>query len=260
MDHNDQHQSGQTLVEYGLLIALIPLAMLTLFIPATLVYLYMRRARGADRGTALLAAFGVTLLVGLLVGGRAKALRQSANSEGDEESSEPERAKKSKKGKKSKRDKKNKRAAQAERELLISELLPYTRYVSRVLAAGGTMRDALADIVRSQPESPLTAALDRALTYGDQSSDLEEGLSQAQDEDFKKADVSTKVFFAILGTGASPTQRGPETTAALDNFFEVGLAGGFNYDIRPIEPAEIVTLKLELDPALERAIRQEDSN
>jgi hypothetical protein len=66
MQQTNDSQSGQTLIEYGLLIALIPIAILTLFVPATLVYLYMRRSRGADRPTALLAAFGVTLLIGLI--------------------------------------------------------------------------------------------------------------------------------------------------------------------------------------------------
>jgi branched-subunit amino acid ABC-type transport system permease component len=66
MKQTDYSQSGQTLIEYGLLLALIPLAILTLFVPASLAYLYMRRARGADRRTAILVAFGVTLIIGLL--------------------------------------------------------------------------------------------------------------------------------------------------------------------------------------------------
>jgi hypothetical protein len=67
MQQTDNHQSGQTLVEYGILVFLVVVVVASVFllIPASLVYLYMR-TRHADRRTAFLVAVGFTLLIGLL--------------------------------------------------------------------------------------------------------------------------------------------------------------------------------------------------
>jgi hypothetical protein len=125
------------------------------------------------------------------------------------------------------------------------------------------MRDALADIVRSQPGpyTPLLTALAQVVTYADQNGgDLEEGLSRAQDEDFETAGAAIGAFFSILSICVSPTRSASENTALLDGFFEEGRESGFfNTNIRPIEPDEIAFLELARDPARQPAIRQEDS-
>lgn len=67
MDRSDNSQSGQTLVEYALLVALVSIVVIfTLGIPSILIYLYLRHARHVDRQTALLVAFGVLLVMNLI--------------------------------------------------------------------------------------------------------------------------------------------------------------------------------------------------
>lgn len=61
-----RYQRGQSLVEYGLLIALVCLSSLVLFIPTIIVYQWMRQVRHADRTTSFMFAIGFTTLMGLL--------------------------------------------------------------------------------------------------------------------------------------------------------------------------------------------------
>ena len=199
----------------------------------------------------------MTLLVGLLVGGKAKSRYGSSHT--DEAGLEPRYLRapnKHRSTKAKKKSKKDKRTAKAEREILVNELLPYTRYISRTIRAGGTIDDALTDIVRSQPETPLTMALAQAVSHADKTGGLEESLSGAQDEDFEIAGAAIKAFFAILDTCVSPNRSATENTTLLDGFFEEGFESGFfNPNIRPIKVDEVATLDLELDPNLRAAVR-----
>jgi hypothetical protein len=69
-NHHNNSQSGQTLVEYGILVALVAvLACTTLLIPSALIYLFMRHVAHADRRTAILAALGFTALMAIINGG-----------------------------------------------------------------------------------------------------------------------------------------------------------------------------------------------
>jgi len=64
MKRPDNSQSGQSLVEYGLLIATVVLvAITTLMIPSALIYLYLRRTRHIDRKTAFMMAVGFYLVL-----------------------------------------------------------------------------------------------------------------------------------------------------------------------------------------------------
>ena len=66
----DNSQSGQTLVEYGILVALVVfLVCTTLLIPSALIYLFMRHVAHTDRRTAILAALGFTALMAIINGG-----------------------------------------------------------------------------------------------------------------------------------------------------------------------------------------------
>jgi Flp pilus assembly protein TadB len=68
MKQTDYSQSGQSLVEYGLLIFLVVSIVASVFLlfPAVLIYLYMRQGRHLDRRTAFLMAVGFTLVIGLI--------------------------------------------------------------------------------------------------------------------------------------------------------------------------------------------------
>jgi hypothetical protein len=65
VEQTNNSESGQTLVEYGLIVALVALIPLT-FVPVTIAYQYMRRVRHTDRKTAFLVAIGFTMLIGML--------------------------------------------------------------------------------------------------------------------------------------------------------------------------------------------------
>ncbi len=65
MKQANHSESGQTLVEYALLVALVAMIPLT-FIPAAIAYQYMRRVRHTDRKTAFLVGIGFTMLLGMV--------------------------------------------------------------------------------------------------------------------------------------------------------------------------------------------------
>jgi hypothetical protein len=70
MENRSNSQSGQTLVEYGILVALVVfLTCTTLLIPSALIYLFMRHVAHADRRSAILAALGFTALMAIINGG-----------------------------------------------------------------------------------------------------------------------------------------------------------------------------------------------
>jgi len=98
-----------------------------------------------------------------------------------------------------------------------TELLPYARYISRTLRHQSSIHEALSDLVRSDPETPLKASLKRALSS---TRTLEAGLRQEAEFANQRA---VKEFLQILAEGASSTQKTSTTQGALDRFFELNL-------------------------------------
>ena len=98
-----------------------------------------------------------------------------------------------------------------------TELLPYARYISRTLRHQSNIHEALSDLIRSDPETPLKASLKRALSS---TRTLEAGLRQEAEFANQRA---VKEFLQILAEGASSTQKTSTTQGALDRFFELNL-------------------------------------
>jgi hypothetical protein len=103
----------------------------------------------------------------------------------------------------------------ARNSALDNELLPYARHISRSLERSISLRDALADLIRSDPETPLKRSIRRALSS---TRTLEAGLRA---EAAFAGQMAIREFFEILAEGATSVQRSSVTHQALDRYIEL---------------------------------------
>jgi hypothetical protein len=109
------------------------------------------------------------------------------------------------------------RVRKAREKSLRDELLPFAHYISRALERNGNMYEALGDLVRSDPATPLKAAIRRALAS---TRTLEAGLRAEEAYAGQKA---VREFFEILSEGASANAKVATTRAALERYYELNL-------------------------------------
>ena len=100
---------------------------------------------------------------------------------------------------------------------LRDELLPFARYISRTLERSSNMYEALGDLARTDPVTPLVASIKRALSS---TQTLEAGLRAEESYATQKV---VREFFEILAEGASSTSRMATTMAALNRYYELNL-------------------------------------
>lgn len=103
----------------------------------------------------------------------------------------------------------------ARNNALDNELLPYARHVSRALERSIALRDALADLIRTEPETTLKRSIRRAISS---TRTLEAGLRA---EAAFTNQMSIREFFEILAEGAASVQRSAVIHQALDRYIEL---------------------------------------
>ena len=109
------------------------------------------------------------------------------------------------------------RVRKAREASLRDELLPYAHYISRTLERNNNLYEALGDLVRSDPQTPLKTAIRRALAS---TRTLEAGLRAEEAYAGQKA---VREFFEILAEGASSSAKVASTRAALERYHELNL-------------------------------------
>ena len=109
------------------------------------------------------------------------------------------------------------RVRKAREKSLRDELLPFAHYISRGMERNGNMSEALGDLVRTDPPTPLKSALKRALAS---TQTLEAGLRAEEAYAGQKA---VREFFEILAEGASANAKVATTRAALERYYELNL-------------------------------------
>lgn len=98
---------------------------------------------------------------------------------------------------------------------LDNELIPYAKHISRSLERSITLRDSLADLIRSDPDTSLKRSIRRALSS---TRTLEAGLrAEAAFTD----QTAVREFFEILAEGATSVQRSGVTHQALDRYIDL---------------------------------------